>query len=263
MELSVIIVSFNTRELLKKCLASIKNAEIIVVDNASQDGSVEMVKKEFPAVKLIVNQKNLGFAKANNQALRQSQGDYFLLLNPDTQVKAGAIDKLLDFASSHPESGIIGPTLLNSNGSIQPSVYHFPSLWRAIKEYWLGQKDAYEKYAITTSEAVVVDAVVGAVMLIPKKVVDKIGLLNEQFFMYFEDLDYCRRVNQAGLKVYYLPKAEVVHHHGQSTVKVGSLAYHYLSESSKIYNGLLKYYLLFLIIWIKQKWLQKQTSLFF
>lgn len=260
MTLSVIIVNFNTQDLLKNCLTSIYQYidiledEVIVVDNASQDDSVEMVKKKFPAVKLIINQKNLGFAKANNQALRQAQGEYCLLLNSDTQVKSGALEKLVRFANDHLEVGVVGAKLLNPDGSIQPSVYHFPSIWRAIKEYWLGQKGIYEKYAPAVSGAVEVEAVVGAAILIPKRVFDQVGLLNEQYFMYFEDLDYCRRVRRAGFEVYYLPQAEIIHHHGQSAAKIGSQAYRYLSESSKIYNGLVKFWALTLIIWSGQKW---------
>lgn len=253
MELSVIIVSFNTRELLKKCLASIKNAEIIVVDNASTDGSVEMVKREFPQVKLIENRENLGFAKANNQALGLAHGEYRLLLNSDTQVKPQALEHLVAFAKKHPEVGIIGARLLNLDGSVQSSVYHFPSIKGAIDEYWLGKKGSYEKYALTGLDPVSVEAVTGAAMLIPKSTIEKIGLLNEQYFMYFEDLDYCRRVKRANLKVYYLPDAEVIHYHGASG-KGSPLTYRYLVKSSKIYNGIPKFWAISFIIRSGQKW---------
>lgn len=260
MKLSVVIVSFNTKELLKKCLESIKGSglkasdyEVIVVDNASQDGSVEMVKEEFPEVKLIVNQENLGFAKANNQALKQVYGEYCLLLNSDTQVKPGALEKLVEFAEKHPEAGVIGARLLNPDGSIQPSVYHLPTIWRAILEYWLGMEGEYEKYAVTGTNPVSVEAVTFACALIPKITIEKIGLLDERYFMYFEDLDYCWRVRQAWLKVYYLSTAEVNHYHGASG-KGSSATYRYLLESSKIYNGQLKYWFLTFIIWSGQKW---------
>ncbi len=261
-DLSIIIVSFNTKKLLRECLKSlitnyqslITDHEIIVIDNASEDGSSLMVGKDFPQVKLIENQENLGYAAANNQALRQAQGKDCLLLNPDTRVKPGSLEKLIKFAEEHPETGIVGAKLVNPDGSVQPSVYHFPTLWRAIKEYWFGQKGVYEKYAPKGKKPVEVEAVTGAAMLIPRKTIEKIGLLDEKYFMYFEDLDYCGRVKQAGLKVYYLPKAEILHHHGQSAVKAGSKAYRFLVQSSKIYNGLVKYYLLFLILWIGQKW---------
>ena len=264
MDLSIIIVSFNTKELLKECLNSILRAgeqgskkvkiEVIVIDNASGDSSAKMVEKDFPKIILIKNKDNLGFAQANNQGIKKTRGKYLLLLNSDTRVKPGPLEKLIQFAQKHPEAGIVGAKLVDPDGSVQPSVYHFPTLWRAIREYWLGQKGVYEKYSPQGKKTVEVEAVTGAAMLIPRKTIEKVGLLDERYFMYFEDLDYCQRVKQAGLKVYYLPEAEIIHHHGQSAAKVGRQAYQYLSRSSKIYNGLIKYYLLFLILWIGQKW---------
>ena len=262
MDLSIIIVNFNTRELLKECLKSLivngrwqmVNSEVIVVDNASKDKSPAMIKKNFPKVKLIENRTNLGFAQANNQGIKKAKGEYLLLLNPDTRVEPGSLEKLIQFAQKHPEAGIVGAKLINPDGSVQPSVYHFPTLGRATREYWLSQEGVYEKYAPKSKKAIEVEAVTGAAMLIPRKTIEKVGLLDERYFMYFEDLDYCRRIRQAGLKVYYLPEAEIIHHHGKSAAKVGSKAYQYLTQSSKIYNGFIKYYLLFLIIWIGQKW---------
>ncbi len=258
---SVIIVSFNTKKLLRKCLASIEKIETgdwrletIVIDNASFDGSPEMIKKEFSQVKLIANKKNQGFAKANNQGLKIAKGDYLLLLNSDTEVRSGPLQKLGEFAQNRPQVGVVGAKLLNPDGSIQPSVYHFPTIWRAIKEYWFGLKGTYEKYAPMFEKEVGVEAVTGAAMLIPRGTIEKIGLLDERYFMYFEDLDYCRRVRRAGFKVFYLPTAEILHHHGQSAVKTGPKAYQYLIQSSKIFNGILKYNLLTLIIWLGQKW---------
>lgn len=261
-DLSIIIVSFNTQELLKKCLMSLMvngkwlmvNSEVIVVDNASKDSSSEMVKKEFPKVKLIVNEHNLGFATANDQGIKASKGEGVFLLNSDTEVKPGALEKLVEFIQIHSEVGVVGARLLNPDGSIQSSVYHFPTIWRAIKEYWLGQKGEYDKYAPAENEPMEVEAVTGAAMLIPRRTIEKIGLLDERYFMYFEDLDYCQRVKQAGLKVYYLPEAEILHRHGQSASKSGPKAYQYLIQSSKIYNGRLKYHLLTLIIGFGQKW---------
>jgi len=261
-DLSIIIVSFNTKELLKNCLKSLMtygqwlmaNGEVIVIDNASKDSSSEMVKKEFPKVKLIVNKHNLGFATANDQGIKASKGESVFLLNSDTEVKPGALEKLVEFIQSHSEVGVIGARLLNPDGSIQPSVYHFPTIWRVIKEYWFGLKGSYEKYVPMFEKEVEVEAVTGAAMLIPKKTIERIGYLNERYFFYFEDLDYCRRVRRAGFKVFYLPTAEILHHHGQSATKAGSKAYQYLVQSSKIYNGTLKYWLLTSVIWTGQKW---------
>ena len=255
MDLSIIIVSFNTKKLLQECLKSLgTEGEVMVVDNASKDGSAEMVEENFPKVNLIRNKKNLGFAQAANQALRKVQAENILFLNSDTRVKPNSLQKLIRFAQKQPQLGAVGARLINPNGSIQPSVYHFPTLARAIREYWLGQKGVYEKYAPKVKEPIEDEAVTGAAMLVPRKTIEKIGFLNEKYFMYFEDLDFCQRIKQAGLKVYYLPEAEILHHHGQSAVKTGPKAYQYLVQSSKIYNGFIKYYLLFSIIWLGQRW---------
>lgn len=261
MDLSIIIVSFNVKNLIKECIESIlktKNGfiyEIIIVDNASTDESVEAVKGlRVRGLRIIENKKNLGFAKAVNQGIKSAKGDYILILNPDTKVKTDSLKKILNFAKSHPEVGIVGAKLINPDGSIQPSVYHFPSLKRAFLEFWLGKKGEYEKYAPLTKNPLEVDAVTGAVMLISKRTIEKVGLFDERYFMYFEDLDYCRRVKRAGLKVFYFPEAPVLHYHGQSAIKVGNQARKWLVESSKIYNGILKYWLLTFIIWSGQKW---------
>lgn len=262
MDLSVIIVSFNTKDFLEECLKSlitnyyslITDHEIIVVDNGSSDGSPEMVKSQFPKVKLVENRENVGFARAASQGFSYVQGKYILLLNPDTEVKEGALEKLVAFFKNEPKAGVIGARLLDPDGTVQASVYHLPTIGGAIREYWLGQKGAYEKYAPKGEKPVEVEAVTGAAMLFSQKTIEKIGFLDKGYFMYFEDLDYCRRARRAGLKVYYLPEAEIIHHHGKSAAKVGSKAYQYLTQSSKIYNGLLKYYLLYLIIRLGQVW---------
>lgn len=272
-KLSIIIVSFNVKNLLKECIESLVNEvnrnknldiEIIVVDNASKDGTKKFLKdlkiskflNVYNSIFLnsIFNKVNLGFAKAVNQGIKIAKGDYILLLNPDTRVKTNALEKLLEFAKSHPEAGIIGAKLINPDGSIQPSVYHFPTIKRAVLEFWLGKKGTYEKYAPKTQKPTEVEAVTGAVMLIPKKVIQKVGLFDQRYFMYFEDLDYCRRVKKAGFKVYYLPAAEFIHHHGASGKTVSQKTYKWLVESSKIYHGKIKYYLLTFIIWLGQKW---------
>ena len=252
MGISIIIVSFNTKNLLRDCLESIKGAEIIVVDNASEDGSVQMVKDEFPEVKLIVNKKNLGFAKAVNQGLRIGTGEYFLLLNSDTRVGKETLADLIEFASKHPQMGIAGPCLRNTDGTIQASAIHFPSLWRAFKAYWFGRRDDYEKYTPSINEPTEVEGVNGAAMLFPRTTIEKVGYFDERYFMYFEDLDFSWRVRKAGLKIYYLPTVEIIHHHGASG-KGSSLPYQYLVNSSRIYNGTIKYLFLTFILWSGQK----------
>jgi len=283
-DLSIIIVNYNTRDLLKKCLESVISnwllaedkppafnrklkitkpqllaAEVIVVDNGSTDGSGEYIGKlkrlrmNGLEIKTVLNKQNLGFAKAVNQGINQAQGKYILLLNSDTRVQKNSLNRLLKFAKSNPQAGIIGARLVNPDGSIQPSVYHFPSIKKAFKEFWLGEDGEYEKYVPQTQKAIEVDAVTGAAMLIPRETIKKVGFFDERYFMYFEDLDYCRRARRTGLKVYYLPEATILHHHGQSAVKVGNKAYQWLCQSSKIYNGVIKYWLLTIIIFLGRK----------
>ena len=280
MLLSIIIVSYNTKDLLKQCLDSIIKSltdyplidnkqqtsskrvtardqassfsyEIIIVDNNSQDGTKEFLKeyqKTHPFIKTIFNKENLGFAKAVNQGVKKSRGKYILLLNSDINVLPGAIEKLISFAEQKKDVGVVAPKLLNSDKTPQPSCYHLPTIKRAIDEYWRGKRGAYEKYLPRGGNPVKVEAVVGAAMLIPRVVIDVVGLLDEKYFMYFEDLDYCQRIRKNGFSVYYLPSARLIHHHGASGKGKHKKMNRYLVESSKKFNGILKYNLLKLII---------------
>lgn len=270
MDLSIIIISYNTRDLLKKCLESIINGlkdskideltEIVVVDNASTDGSVETVKKLTNSkingltIRLIKNNENLGFARAVNQALRVATGKSILLLNSDSEVKRGALNCLLTFEKER-RPAIVGAKLLNPNGMVQPSVFHLPTIKRAIEEYWFGKKGSFSKYIPLGKNASEVEAVSGGAMLISREVFDRIGFFDEKYFMYFEDLDYCRRARTAGYKVYYLPGAEVVHEHGASGRGLAKAddQWRRLIPSSKIYHGLFKHYLINTILWTAQK----------
>ena len=280
MLLSIIIVSYNTKDLLKQCLDSIIKSltdyplidnkqqtsskrvtardqassfsyEIIIVDNNSQDGTKEFLKeyqKTHPFIKTIFNKENLGFAKAVNQGVKKSGGKYILLLNSDINVLPGAIEKLISFAEQKKDVGVVAPKLLNADGTPQASCYHLPTIKRAIDEYWRGKRGAYEKYLPRGGNPVKVEAVVGAAMLIPRVVIDVVGLLDEKYFMYFEDLDYCQRIRKNGFSVYYLPSARLIHHHGASGKGKPKKMNHYLVESSKKFNGALKYYLISVII---------------
>ena len=206
-DLSIIIVNANNQRLLKECLQSIdKNThkisfEIIISDNASTDGSQEMVKDDFPQVKLIENKENLGFAKANNQALKIYQGRYALLLNNDTLVKDSALDKMVEFMDQNQETGACGPKLLNTDGSTQ----HQGGL--LAKRFWKA-KDPRP-----------VDFIIGAALLVRKEVIDKVGMMDENLFFYNEDLDWCLRIRKAGWKIFFLPQAEIIHYGGQSSKK--------------------------------------------
>lgn len=261
MDLSIIIPSFNTKQLLQECLDSLKKnkgklkIEIIVVDNGSTDKSVDYLKRasQDKGVKAIFLDQNWGFAGAVNKGIQQAKSKFILLLNSDTQIKKNTFKELIKFSKKRPEA-IVGLQLVNLDDSIQPSVYHFPSLVRAVREFWFGQEGTYQKYAPKSEKPVEVDAVTGAAMLIPQKVIKKIGFLDEKYFFYFEDLDYCRRAKKAGFRVYYLPSAKVIHHHGAAGKEMPELTHQWLVESSQKYNGLLKYYLLTLVIKVGQRW---------
>jgi GT2 family glycosyltransferase len=227
-DLSIIIVSWNTKKYLLDCTGLIFRKgtsdrwEVIIVDNGSQDGSGREVKKTFPDVHLIQNDRNLGFAKAVNQGLQKASGRYVLLLNPDTQVKNGSIERLVLFMEDRSDAGVTGAQLLNADGSKQNSIANFPSLatellnksllrWLCPKKF-LGKERDY-------SEPVEVDSVIGACMMVRREAVDQIGLMDENYFLFLEETDWCYRMKRAGWKVFHVPQAEVYHFQGKSAEK--------------------------------------------
>lgn len=220
MNLSIIIVNYNVAEYLLKCLTSIYNSvkgimfEVIVVDNASSDGSVEALKNEFPMVKLIVNSENLGFAKANNQGIEAASGKFVLLLNPDTEVIGQSFIEMLKFLKDNKKTGIVGPCLLNSDGSVQNTGYKFPTLGILFKVNFLGMSDQ----PVKLNKPEPVDWLQGSCMMIKKEVFTELGLLDEAFFMYGEEKDFCFRAKKAGWEIYSLPQCEVVHHANKSAI---------------------------------------------
>ena len=264
MTLSIIIVSLNTKKLTEDCIKSILSEgsqiskEIIVVDNGSSDGSVEALRrlKKERKIDLVENKGNFGYAKANNQGIRKAKGKYLLLLNNDTLVHKGALGELVDFAGKTPSVGVVGSKLLNIDGTLQASCYNFPTITNAIKEYWLGEKGLFGKYAPKGKKPVEVDAVVGAVFLITPQARRKVGILDERYFAYFEDIDYCRQTWGAGLKVYYLPSSVITHYHGATFKKLADEKDRWkkLIPSSKIYHGVVKHYVINTILWLGQKW---------
>ena len=235
LDLSISIVNWNTKDILRNCLMSIYKSthkisyEIFVVDNASSDGSPEMVEKRFPQVKLIRNKENLGFARANNQAIKLSNGRYILLLNSDTIVLDGALDKMVEFMNDRPDAGAAGCRLLNPDGSLQKSIRNFPSL---INAYWTNSllRRLFPKAQITelvTSPKLYltireVDSVMGAFLILRSTVVELAGSLDEEFFMYREEIDLCYRIRKTGWKVYFCPLAEIIHLGGASSERVKS-----------------------------------------
>lgn len=241
--LTVQIVNWNAREDLRQALRSLfEHAptfpfEVLVLDNASQDGSVQIVEKEFPQVRLLVSERNLGFARGHNLLARHARGRYLLLLNPDTVVMRDTLTKLIRFAEAHPEAGIIGPKLLNPDGSLQYSCRRFPNPIAAIfRNTPLGRLFPNNRY---TRDYLMldwdhnsireVDWVSGAAMLVRREVYQQLGGFDEQFFMYVEDVDLCYRAWQAGWKVLYYPDAIIIHAIGRSTDLVANkmiIAFH-------------------------------------
>lgn len=254
-EVSVIIVNYNTGRLLRESVESVVRScprcEIVVVDNGSTDRGVGEIR-DIRGIRVVKNTENKGFARANNQGIKEARGEYILLLNPDTQVKEAAMERLVEFAKTHKDVGIVGAKLILGDGATQKSVFRFPTVWRAICEFWFGQ-NTYSNYVPSGAGPQVVDAVVGAAFLITPQALQKVGLLDEQYFMYFEDLDYCRRVWSSGLKVYYLPSAEIIHYHGVSGKNIGGEQWRRLIPGSKIYHGVLGHWLINFIIWTSQK----------
>lgn len=231
-ELSIIIVNYNVKEFLENALISIKralegiSAEIFVVDNASEDGSVEMIRQKFPEVKLIANDKNLGFAKANNQALKLAQGKYILLINPDTVVQEDTFKVLISFLKSHPDCGMVGCKILNPDGTLQLACRRgFPTPWVAFTKMvglssLFPKSKIFAKYNLTyldPDQVTEVDAVSGSFMMIRREVYEQVGGFDEDFFMYGEDLDWCYRIKKAGWKIYYVPYTQIIHFKGEST----------------------------------------------
>lgn len=240
MDVSIIIVSWNVRDLLRNCLRSIANSqpsvareknvltsEIIVVDNASTDGTVEMLRDDAyaPGTRVIANSQNLGFTRANNQALALARGRYLFLLNSDTELAPNALSAMTTYMDAHPRVGIIGPKLFYGDGALQSSRRRFPTLATAflestILQQWFPRNRVLTRYYMldTSDDATQkVDWVNGSAMFVRRELYEQVGGFDEQFFMYSEETDWCYRAKQAGWQVVYLPTAVVTHHEGKSS----------------------------------------------
>jgi N-acetylglucosaminyl-diphospho-decaprenol L-rhamnosyltransferase len=272
-DLSVVIVNWNVCDLLRRCLHSILDPavvdhdipgvwrypdlvqllvpqrmvcirfEVLVVDSASSDDSVEMVRREFPNVRLYPGDTNLGYTGGNNWGMRESRGRYVLVLNPDTEVLGDALQTMVAYMDAHPQVGVVGPQLLWPDGSVQSSRRRFPTLCTAFVEStllqkWFPRHPALRRYyALDLADDAVseVDWVQGACLMVRREVIEQVGLLDDAYFMYSEELDWQRRISAAGWKVVYLPTAQVVHHEGKSSEQVVAFRHIRFSRSKVRY----------------------------
>lgn len=267
MKLSIVIVNYNVEHFLEQCLHSVYTAlegidgEVWVVDNNSVDGSLAMLERKFPQVKVIANKENVGFARANNQAIRLSQAEYVLLLNPDTIVEPDTFSKCLNFMDNTPDAGGLGVKMLNGNGEFLPEskrglpvpsvafykIFGLSKLFPKSKKF-----GAYHLTYLSPDEIHSVDVLAGAFMLMRKSVLDQVGLLDEDYFMYGEDIDLSYRITQGGYKNYYFPETRIIHYKGESTKK-SSVNYvyvfynamrifankHFSQKNAKLFNWLI------------------------
>ena len=229
-DISIIVVNLNTRELLRECLASVFRStgslsmEVIVIDNGSSDGSAEMVLTDFPAVGLIRNSTNEGFARPNNVGMELAQGRHVLLLNSDTVVDPGACPTLVRFLDEHPDVGACGPMLVYPDGRMQRSAKGFPTILTHFCDmFYLDRLFPHsrlfgkgEMLSFDYSRAAPVDHLMAAAFLVRREVLEEVGLLDERFAIYYNDMDWCFRMNASGWTIWYVPEARVVHHLGST-----------------------------------------------
>ncbi|MCB9139521.1 MAG: glycosyltransferase family 2 protein [Caldilineaceae bacterium] len=253
-DLSILVVNWNTHDFLCACLTSLEaerinicghpmvqkcqtapSCEVIVVDNASQDGSIDMVHRKFPWVRLIENDHNVGFALANNQAIVQSRGRYVLLLNSDTIVHPGALEELVTFMDGHPLAGACGARLLNGDGTLQHACHPMLSpqreVWRLLLLDHLYPRATYPMARWNGVEPRPVETIKGACLLLRRQALDEIGLLDDRYFMYTEEVDLCYRLALAGRQLWYVPTAVVTHFGGRSSVQTAEEMYMQLYRS--------------------------------
>lgn len=238
MDLSVVIVSYNVSSFLDQALTTIEDSargfehEVFVVDNASSDDSVAMAGKKHPKVHVIVNTENLGFAKANNRALKEVSGRYVLLLNPDTVLRHDTLRIMVEFLDTHQDAGAAGCKVINPDGSLQlacrrgfptPGVAFFKMVGLANLFPKSKKFGAYNLTYLDPDTVAEVDAISGSFMMLRKEILDTVGLLDEVYFMYGEDLDYCYRIKEAGWKIFYVPSTEIIHFKGESTKSVPTM----------------------------------------
>lgn len=229
--ISVVVLSWNTLDLTLKCLAALRAdrprhpREVLVIDNASQDGSAEAIAERFPEVRLVINEQNRGYAGGHNQGAQLATGTYLCTLNSDTEVRPGALDQLVDFLDQHPGHGAVSPRLVNPDGSVQTACMRFPGLVTALcYDTWFGRhwpgswvQDRYFMKDFDHLHSRDVDQPPGAVFVLRRQEYLELGGLDESLWLFFNDVDICRRLWRRGRRIHYLAEAEVLHHGGAST----------------------------------------------
>ncbi len=248
MDLSIIIISFNTKDLLRACIKSVYETtanliyEIIIVDNGSTDGSIDMLAIEFPEIHAINNKINLGFAKANNQAIKVARGKLILLLNSDTIVRKGAIESLAEFMKERKSVAAVGPKVFNVDGSLQSTGHSFPSIGDVLLSLLRIphlvspklRKHLFPELFRNVDDISCVGYIKGCCLMLNKHIIDKIGLLDEDFFFFAEDIEWCYRARKAGYHIYYNPYSEIVHYGGASNID--QLTQRLLNASALLYK---------------------------
>jgi GT2 family glycosyltransferase len=267
MDLSIIIVTWNSQEFIRNCLDSIFlsqgnfNIEVILVDNNSSDETVKIVEQLYPQVNLIQNKKNLGYAKANNQGIEEAKGKYILLLNPDTQVLEDALSLMYEFMEENPDVGALGPKLLNPDKSVQASCRQFPTFSTLIWEF-SGLNRLFPRSRVFgrwrmgyfgCDKQREVDQPMGSCLMLRRATLEDVGIFDENFVMFFNDVDLCYRIKKRDWKIYFYPEAKVIHYKGASTKKakarmiwLSHLAFYKFFQKHK--TGLVNRLLLFLLL---------------
>ncbi len=259
LKLSIGIVNYNTADLTKKLLQSIfsqntNNLEVIVLDNGNVDPVFEKIKEFLPRIKYLKNKENEGFSKGYNKTIKYSLGQYYLMFNSDIEVLPGSISEMIKRADEFKEEAVLGGKLIFPDGTKQDSAFHLPTLTGAFKEYFLAEKGAYFMFEPSADQPSQVEGLVMACLLIPLNIINKVGLLDEGTFIFFEDIEYARRLKRLGVPLYFVPSAKFIHHHGASTKGIGTnKAYQLLQTASKHYHGNFYYFLLSLILKLGQK----------
>jgi GT2 family glycosyltransferase len=260
LKMSIVVINYKTLDLTLAMLKSVfkkdsgydpKTMEVILIDNASQDGISDVVAREYSQVKFIANSVNKGFSGGNNQGIDFSRGENILLLNSDIEVRPNALTELIQSAKKYPEAVLAGK-LYFPDGTAQDSIFNLPTVTGAVQEYFLGRKGSYFMYLPESFKRV--ECAVMACFMIPWSVINRVGKLDEGTFMYFEDVEYCRRLKSENIPVYFVPTAEFTHHHGASSKKIGAdKSYALLKKGSLYYHGKLNYGLLWGVLWIGQR----------